>query len=219
MAQHSIQLTSHSEAQTAAIAAALAGNLRARDVVALEGELGAGKTVFVRGLARGLNINPARVSSPTFVIRQEYEPDDPINPTLVHIDAYRLGGPDELETIGWQELLADADVVIAIEWPSRIAAALPADRVDVAIQHNAGKVRSIMISTPPGMADRLRGLTPSIVSQAQMMKCRTCARPFPSDAATFPFCSDRCRLADLGKWFNESYRVSRQAEADEELQD
>jgi len=215
MAERRIELHSESESQTIAIAAALGRNLHARDVVALEGELGAGKTVFVRGLAGGLQINPNRVSSPTFVIRQEYEPADPINPTLVHIDAYRLSGPEELEGIGWQDLLSDAEVVIAVEWPSRIASALPSERIDVRIQHNAGAARSIVISVSPKLADRLHGLDAAGGSDASEVKCRTCGTPFPSDADSFPFCSERCRLADL----NESYRTSRTIDADDELQD
>ena len=217
MAERRIQITSQSQAQTIAVAKALARNLRSQDVVALEGELGAGKTIFVRGLASGLNINPNQVSSPTFVLRQEYESTDPLNPTLVHIDAYRLSGPEELESIGWQELLKDDDVVIAVEWPSRIATALPAQRIDVRIQHNNSTTRSIVLSVPEGLADRLQHLDSSSARSAQMIKCRTCERTFSAESDTFPFCSERCRLADLGKWFSESYRVSREAQADEEL--
>lgn len=219
MAERRVELTSQSEAQTIAIAKALANNLHARDVVALEGELGAGKTVFVRGLASGLNIDPKQVSSPTFVIRQEYVSDDPLSPTLVHIDAYRLSGPGELETIGWHEMLEDADVVIAVEWPSRIAAALPQDRIEVRIQHNAELARSIVISAPERLADRLGGLGEVSPPESRTVKCRTCGRRFSVHQNMFPFCSDRCRLADLGKWFSESYRVSREAQADEELED
>ena len=135
-----------------AMAAALAGQLRAGDVIALEGPLGSGKTCFVRGLAKGLGIDPSAVSSPTFVICQEYEgkKSKTKNPkssiTLVHIDAYRVNGPDELETIGWSELPQAPDAIIAIEWPSRIGSALPAKRIDVTFAHEGERARSIAIA-------------------------------------------------------------------------
>src|SRR5688572_12984790 len=126
---------SSSEQQTIDLAAALAQRLIPGDIIALEGPLGSGKTCFVRGLARGLGIDPTQVSSPTFIIVHEYEA------RLYHLDAYRLQGgtPEELESIGWTELLHAAagrndenggaggtgGAVIAIEWPSRIGLALP----------------------------------------------------------------------------------------------
>ena len=156
-----------------ALAAALAAHLRAGDVLALEGPLGSGKTCFVRGLAQGLGLDPSAVSSPTFVIMQEYrrskskvesrkakvgKPRSKIqiadppgrNPksliTLVHIDAYRVNGADDLETIGWSELLQAPDIIIAIEWPSRIGSALPANRIDVTFAHEGEHTRSITIT-------------------------------------------------------------------------
>lgn len=103
-------------------------------VIALEGGLGAGKTVFVKGLARGLGIDPAGVASPTFVIASEY--DAARGRRLVHLDLYRVGSADELESAGFLDLLADSSVV-AVEWASRCAAALPADRLDVSFERVA----------------------------------------------------------------------------------
>ena len=121
------------EQETIDLAIEFASTLLAKDVVMLEGELGAGKTCFVRGLCEGLGGDPSEVNSPTFVIMQEYTVGQ--GNRLVHIDAYRLHDEEELETIGWDELLCDPNVIIAIEWPSRIADAMPEHAITVSIEH------------------------------------------------------------------------------------
>ena len=112
-----------SEDETAAVAGELAAALKAGDVVLLSGNLGAGKTAFVRGLAVGLGIDPEDVSSPTFTLVHEYRGG---RLTLYHADLYRL------ETIATEELgleeMGVADGVLAIEWPDRLAHALPGAR-------------------------------------------------------------------------------------------
>ena len=130
-----------SPTETMQFAANLASELKGQDILLLEGDLGAGKTCFVRGLCEGLGGDPSQVNSPTFVIMQEY----PIkkNMRLVHIDAYRLSGPEELETIGWDELLNDKDAIIAIEWASRIAAAIPEKTTTVFLDHLSLNSREI----------------------------------------------------------------------------
>lgn len=213
-----LQIFSDSQEHTQRIAAALAPRLRSGDVVAIEGELGAGKTIFVSGLVQGLGIHPGRVSSPTFVIRHEYS-SDMSSLNLIHIDAYRLGGQDDLETIGWAELLHEPDVIVAIEWPSRIETALPANRINVTIEHTGLHSRAISISAPVELEDRLQDVA-SIAKRFQragQSECRKCGAPVDQESPTFPFCSERCRLADLGRWFNEGYRVSREMKADEDL--
>ena len=107
-----------SEAGTERAGAAFAGLLRPGDVVALYGGLGAGKTAFVRGMARGLGV-AARVSSPTFTIVNEYPGPVP----LFHFDMYRLGGPDELFEIGWEDYLVRGGVC-AVEWSENVEDAL-----------------------------------------------------------------------------------------------
>src|SRR5690606_14193324 len=94
-------LQSRSASDTTSIGAAIGRLAKQGDIIALQGELGAGKTQFVRGLAMGMGIDPRSVSSPTFVFVQEYEPEDPEALVLVHIDAYRLQGPSDLAGIGW----------------------------------------------------------------------------------------------------------------------
>jgi tRNA threonylcarbamoyl adenosine modification protein YjeE len=124
---------SRSEQETLDFAIQFAKKLSSPAILLLSGELGAGKTCFVRGLCEGLGGDPSQVNSPTFVIMQEYEIQN--DQRLVHIDAYRLSGPEELESIGWDELLEDKNAIIAIEWPSRIADAIPEHSNEIRIEH------------------------------------------------------------------------------------
>ena len=132
---------SESVAQTEAVAAALAGSLRGGECVALHGDLGAGKTQFVRGLVRGLGGNPRAVSSPTFVLLNVY---DTGRLKVFHLDAYRVGGIDDFESIGFTELLEQGGVVV-VEWPERVESLLPARRVDVRLQTVSPHIRRIEI--------------------------------------------------------------------------
>ena len=102
------------EAETSAVGESLGRTLRAGDVVLLYGDLGAGKTAFVRGLARGIGADPEAVSSPTFTLVQEYAGP---SLTLFHVDLYRLE-PAEIDDLGLEDLVA-ADGVVAIEWAER----------------------------------------------------------------------------------------------------
>jgi len=104
-------------------------------VVALVGPLGAGKTAFVQGLAEGLGVDPAEVSSPTFAIASEYPEVGGLR--LVHVDLFRLESEAELEATGFRDLLAP-DVVLAVEWADRLPQALPRDRLEVRIERGAG---------------------------------------------------------------------------------
>ena len=112
-----------SEDDTADLARELAAALKAGDVVLLSGNLGAGKTAFVRGLASGLGIDPEDVSSPTFTLVHEYRGG---RLTLYHADLYRLERI-ATEDIGLEEM-GVADGVLAIEWPDRLAHAMPGAR-------------------------------------------------------------------------------------------
>ncbi len=106
--------SSDTEAETAALGESLGRTLRAGDVVLLYGDLGAGKTAFVRGLARGIGANPDEVSSPTFTIVQEYAGPAA---TLYHVDLYRLEGA-EIDDLGLEDLVS-GDGIVAIEWAER----------------------------------------------------------------------------------------------------
>ena len=128
-----------SEEETAMVARGLAGTLDAGDVLLLSGELGAGKTAFVRGLAEGLGIADGEVSSPTFTLVHEYRGG---RLTLYHVDLYRLerAATDDL---GLDEM-GVADGVLAIEWPERLAH--PLDGIAVTIEIVDESTRRIAIA-------------------------------------------------------------------------
>ena len=132
---------SHSEDDTRAIAAALAPRLAPGAVILLSGDLGAGKTAFVRGLAEGLGLDPAEVTSPTFTLVHEYRGG---RLPLIHVDLYRLDRA-ELDEIGLDQDLA-ATGVTAVEWAERLTRAIP-DAVVVRILDQGEDLRSIEI--PP----------------------------------------------------------------------
>ena len=118
---------SNSVEETEALGAELAGRLEPGDVVAFTGDLGAGKTAFVRGMAQGLGI-PQRVTSPTFTIVNEYLGETP----LFHFDMYRLDDSDALFDIGWEDYLERGGVCV-VEWSENVADALPSDAIIVSI--------------------------------------------------------------------------------------
>jgi tRNA threonylcarbamoyladenosine biosynthesis protein TsaE len=136
-----------SAAQTEALGASIAGNLAGGTVILLSGELGAGKTVFVRGLARGLHMpRGVAVTSPTYVLQHAYRGG---RLTLYHIDAYRLsGGAGEFEASGLRECLDDPAGVVCIEWPERLPdLQWPTRRIDVKLEHVDAEKRRINIRT------------------------------------------------------------------------
>lgn len=186
---------------TERLAHSIGRSLAPGDLVTLEGELGAGKTQFARGIAVALGHRPELVSSPTFVLMNEYSTPGSRCP-LVHIDAYRLGESDDLESLGLDGAYR-ANSVVAVEWASRIADRLPTPQMRVYIEHSGGASRRITIET---------GGTLSTVPipAPHRVPCRTCGTPVDPAAPGFPFCSSKCRMADLGKWFSGSYSISRE---------
>ena len=139
---------SDSVEQTEAVAGGLARALGPGACVALHGDLGAGKTQFVRGLVRGLGGNPRAVASPTFVLLNVYEGG---RLSVYHLDAYRVAGPDDFDAIGFPELLEQGGVVV-VEWAERVIDLLPPGRVDVRIEAAGEQQRRITITSAP--ADR-----------------------------------------------------------------
>jgi tRNA threonylcarbamoyladenosine biosynthesis protein TsaE len=103
---------------------------RAPLTVTLQGELGAGKTTLARAICRGYGVTD-EVTSPTFTLVHQYES---ARSPVYHVDLYRLRGPDELQNIGWDELLAD-DALRIIEWPERAGDLLPRDHAPILLQH------------------------------------------------------------------------------------
>lgn len=127
------EIVTESAGQTKRLAAALAVHLTASDVIALTGDLGAGKTTFTQGLAAGLGIKEPIVS-PTFTILRVYAGRLP----LYHFDLYRLEKMTELETIGCEEYFFDSGVSV-IEWGDKAAALLPDDYLTIEIHHAIGR--------------------------------------------------------------------------------
>lgn len=141
--------------ETLAAGRALGELLVPGDVVALCGQLGAGKTQFVKGLALGLSVpSDEPVVSPTFVLVREYFG----RLKLYHLDAYRLGSSAELEALGWEEMLADEAAVVALEWADRVAAALSASACRIELAHVAPDVRSLHVIWPDQRCATLRRL-------------------------------------------------------------
>lgn len=137
-----MEFISNSQEETESLGRRLANVLSPGAVVAFTGDLGAGKTAFTRGLARGLGISD-RVTSPTFTIVNEYEGG---RLPLFHFDMYRLGGSGELFDIGWEDYLARGGVC-AVEWSENVADALEEDAVRVDIRQGAGECQRVVTIT------------------------------------------------------------------------
>ena len=131
-------VVTNSELETFAVAEKLARTLEPGAFVLLHGDLGAGKTVFVRGLAAGLGVDPDSVTSPTFVLVQQYRGQIP----LVHADLYRLDGGAAVDDLGLEDLCSGA--VVAVEWAERMPR-IPAGSVSVTIEDAGGDSRRITI--------------------------------------------------------------------------
>ncbi|MCI2056527.1 MAG: tRNA (adenosine(37)-N6)-threonylcarbamoyltransferase complex ATPase subunit type 1 TsaE [Oscillibacter sp.] len=125
-----MEYLSHNEQETEAIGEALGKTLQPGTVLAYRGDLGMGKTVFSRGLAKGLGCT-GRITSPTFTIVNEYEGRIP----LFHFDLYRLDGEDALFDIGWEDYLGRGGVC-AVEWSERAEDALPPDTIFVTLKRS-----------------------------------------------------------------------------------
>ncbi len=125
-----MRIVSRSVTETKNAAKRLARHLRASDIICLSGELGAGKTVFAKGLAHGLNIKEEEVTSPSFVLVRQYSGGRlPLN----HLDLYRLGEERQMLDVGYEDYLY-AGAVSVIEWPVRLGYLMPKEYLNVAIE-------------------------------------------------------------------------------------
>jgi len=140
---------SNSEQETATIGRELALSLSAGDVVLLHGDLGAGKTALVRGLAEGLGVSADDVTSPTFTLVQEYRGG---RLPLFHVDLYRLNDPREIEDLGLDEIAEDG--VLAIEWAEKMPAP-PQSAITVRLEHRDGDARAVSVTLPDDPSTRL----------------------------------------------------------------
>ena len=134
-------ITTHSETETSDVGRRLAETLQPGSVVLLVGDLGAGKTALVRGLAEGLGVAREEVSSPTFTLMQEYR-DGRV--PLIHVDLYRLNDPREIDELGLEELGLDS--VLAIEWAEKLPRPIDG-AIEVRIDHGDGDTRRLTIAT------------------------------------------------------------------------
>ena len=127
------------EAETEALGARLAKSIDGGAVIAMYGDLGAGKTAFVRGMARGMGLD-CRVSSPTFTIVNEYLGER----ELIHFDMYRLSSGDELFDIGWEDYISRG-AVCAVEWSENVEDAFYGDEIKLSIEKLSDTERKITI--------------------------------------------------------------------------
>jgi tRNA threonylcarbamoyladenosine biosynthesis protein TsaE len=146
------------EGELAGLAEALAAQLVAGDIVCLHGDLGAGKTTFVRYIARALG-SPAPVSSPTFTLIHEYHGG---RLPVIHMDAYRLAAKDrqaDPESTGLGEYLAQGTAVFLIEWPERISGFLPEARLNITIEDSEAEAsETVRVIAFTGHGERWAGL-------------------------------------------------------------
>jgi tRNA threonylcarbamoyl adenosine modification protein YjeE len=150
-----LTVTVPDEAALVPLARRLVAALPSRAFVALEGDLGAGKTTFVKAVAAAIGIDPTEVVSPTFGLIHVHDvpatddmPTLEVPERLVHADLYRLAGAGDLAEIGWEDATAGRCWVF-VEWPSRAADALPTDRLDITISIDSETARTFSF-TPHG---------------------------------------------------------------------
>ncbi|MBX3390830.1 MAG: tRNA (adenosine(37)-N6)-threonylcarbamoyltransferase complex ATPase subunit type 1 TsaE [Phycisphaeraceae bacterium] len=209
--------TSTSADYTASIGAGVAALLRGGDIVLLEGDLGAGKTAFVRGFAQALGVGPGLVSSPTFVVINEYPLGRGVRGILrlVHVDAYRLHSSDDLDAAGWDRSVDPAgsarpDRVIIVEWPARISGAFGAspDSLRIRLANLGDSTRRLDISLPQSFTKR--PLATEFIER-EPTRCPISGAWVEPTRTTYPFAGEREKLADLNRWFSGAYRIGRQA--------
>jgi tRNA threonylcarbamoyladenosine biosynthesis protein TsaE len=138
-----VSLTSNSEEETKQCALRLASQLKAGDIVFLQGELGSGKTTFVKGLAQAFKVDPKKVNSPTFVLMNHYRGKF----SIYHFDLYRLEKPQEIDTLDFDEYFYGKGISL-IEWPERLGEHKPQRYYLVELQHQGENQRTICISCP-----------------------------------------------------------------------
>ncbi len=129
-------------AETQEVARQFAAGLQMGDIIVLRGNLGAGKTTFVQGLAQGLGITK-RIISPTFVIIRTY--NNSVTVPFYHVDLYRLSGEQDIEATGLLEILEKKDSIVAIEWPEKMGSLLPEKRREVSFDYVDENKRKITI--------------------------------------------------------------------------
>ncbi len=142
-----MQIITHSDSETKEFGKKIASTLRGGDIVCLYGELGAGKTTLVKGLAEGLGVKE-EITSPTFTLMNVYEVQSQKSKvkSLVHIDTYRLKNAEELIQIGAEDYLGQPDTVTIIEWPEKIEELLKGEKlIKITLEHGEKGQRKIIL--------------------------------------------------------------------------
>ncbi|HSX40959.1 MAG TPA: tRNA (adenosine(37)-N6)-threonylcarbamoyltransferase complex ATPase subunit type 1 TsaE [Candidatus Saccharimonadales bacterium] len=139
-------IITYNSKETQTLGEKLAADLKAGDVVCLYGDLGAGKTTFVQGLAKGLGVKK-RINSPTFIIVRSYRITNSQSriTTFYHIDLYRTQSLEDLKSVGIEEILQEKDAVVVLEWPEKLGKILPEKRIDVKFEYIDENKRELVI--------------------------------------------------------------------------
>lgn len=137
-----MEIVTESEKQTEEVAKDFARSLKGGELIALFGDLGAGKSVFTRGLARGLGIKE-RIASPTFVFIKTHKRG---KITLHHIDLYRLHNTQDVEGLGLEDIIAQDNAVVVVEWADKMGKNLPKKRIDISLEKIDDQKRRIRIT-------------------------------------------------------------------------
>jgi len=145
MKKRQLKTTSHSTTQTKELAKELASSLKGGEVICLYGDLGGGKTTFIKGLAEGLGIKEI-ITSPTFILHRSYNAQRSGISRLHHIDLYRIASIRDIEALGLDEMLSESISVITIEWAEKIKKILPRKRIDIYFDYLDENKREITFS-------------------------------------------------------------------------
>lgn len=148
-----MELITHSVEETMALGQALAPHLKKGDVLLLNGDLGAGKTHFVKGLAKGLGFQ-GQVVSPTFNLWNNYDlPEGAAIPRINHFDVYRVPDEEEVLALGFEEAIY-GEALSIIEWSDLVPGILPEDYLSIRIQRQGEDQRLITLTFSPGQTER-----------------------------------------------------------------
>lgn len=140
-----MKILTKSEKETLALGEKFGKKLKGGEVIALQGNLGAGKTILTKGIAKGLGIKNI-VNSPTFILMNIYDVKKNDIKQLVHVDCYRIKKPDEIVNIGLEEYYYDKDCVVIIEWPEKIKDILPKNLIKISIKIKDGDQREVTVT-------------------------------------------------------------------------
>lgn len=154
-----IEIESTSATMTESLGRVIGDLATAGDIIALDGELGSGKTQLVRGIAVGLGASPEHVASPTYVLVHQYEPADRDRPMLVHVDAYRLTGELDEATLGLEDF---DDTVMVIEWANHLANLPGEDILFIGLSHVGPEARRLVLEPTGRWRTRWDALGPAL---------------------------------------------------------